>query len=244
MFNTSLKLYMKYTISPQYKFLGSFIHALPSDFLSMGEEIYSGRNVLRRYVIEGVPLVVKSFRPPHLINRLAYAYIRKSKARRSYEYAHLLLERGIPTPAPIAYVEEYHLGIRNSFYVSSECPYTRNMREFWFTPEIGDRTFILEAFAYFTASMHEAGVLHRDYSAGNILFSVIKGDPMFMVVDINRMRFGSVSEEEGYKNMERLWLPDETYRIIARAYASARGFNEEHAVERVRYYKDIVMNRK
>jgi hypothetical protein len=42
---------------------------------------------------------------PHLINKIVYKKFRKSKARRSYEYATLLLDKGIGTPQPIAFLE-------------------------------------------------------------------------------------------------------------------------------------------
>lgn len=235
---------MNIIINPKYTFLKDFIESLPAQFAGTGEIIYSGRNILKQYEEQGLSLIVKKFKVPHIINRIAYATIRTSKAQRSYCYSLRLLERGISTPEPVAYIDEFFLGLRHSFYIALKSSCTRDMREFWDMAEIGDRGFILEAFGRFTAFVHEQNVLHLDYSGGNIMFAVEDQNPQFTLVDVNRIRFGSVSEEEGYKNLERLWLPEEAYVIIARAYANARAFDPDHAVERVCYYKNKLMNKK
>lgn len=45
----------------------------------------------------------------------------------------------------------------------------------------------MTAFAEFTARLHEAGILHLDYSPGNILYDKIGEEYHFSLVDINRM---------------------------------------------------------
>lgn len=234
---------MKIGINTKYNSLIPFIQAIPEQFDKSGTVIYEGRNILRKYNVNNFCIVVKSFKPPHVINRFVYSGLRKSKAYRSYNHALLLKEIGVNTPDPIAYIEQYKMGLVHSYYISLQSPFTRNMREFWFIPEIGDRHFILEKFGLFTAKMHELGVLHRDYSAGNILFGMIDGDVSFELVDINRMSFSPVSEEEGYKNLAPLWLTDAAYIEIAKAYANGRGFDESVAIKQILYYKNIFMKK-
>ncbi|CAK7000503.1 MAG: hypothetical protein PARBB_00604 [Parabacteroides distasonis] len=233
---------MKCVINPKYHFLEEFILSIPRNFPTEGELIYSGRNILKHYAVQGYSLVVKSFKTPNILNRFIYMGIRKSKARRSFEYASLLLGQGIYTPEPVAFIEDCFFGLNHSFYISLECPFKRNLREFWYVPEIGDRMPILESFARYTADMHDKGILHKDYSSGNVLFEVKDDRPSFALVDINRMKFGKIGEEEGYKNFDRLWLPDETYKVIAYNYALARGFNPQYAIERICYFKDKRMS--
>ena len=234
-----------YEIDPDFTFLKSFVASLPDAFDSFGAVIYEGRNTVRRGCVEGHELAVKAFKPPHIINRVAYTFFRPSKAERSYRYSFVLLEKGISTPRPVAFLEEIRGGLLyRSYYVSLFSGYPRNMREFWTEPEIGDRAPILTDFAHFTTKIHNAEVLHLDYSPGNILFDYDGVETRFHVIDINRMRFGRVSEEEGYRNIRRLWLPGHTYDHIAEAYAEARGYDKEHAVERVRYYKDKFMSKR
>lgn len=235
---------MRIVVNPTYEYLRPFIETIPAVFESSGESIHQGRNVLKRYQTRLYSVIVKSFKVPHVLNRFIYASVRKSKAFRSYMYAVKLLERDIQTPAPIAYIEEYKCGLLRSYYISEEIKKVREMRDFWENPVIGDRLPVLISFGRFTAQMHRKQVLHRDYSAGNILYGEKDGEIFFSLVDINRIRFDHpVGEEEGYKNFERLWLSDECFDIIARSYAESMGYDVNHAVERVMHYKNKLMNK-
>jgi len=49
------------------------------------------RNVIKLFDLDSVKVNVKSFKKPHLLNSIIYRYFRKSKARRSFEYANKLL---------------------------------------------------------------------------------------------------------------------------------------------------------
>ena len=95
------------TISPKYPQLKEFMQNLPSLWeLGEGKVIYKGRNELREFEVKGVTMVIKSFQKPNFINQLAYGIFRPSKAKRSYEYAHMILKKGIGTPEPIGYYTE------------------------------------------------------------------------------------------------------------------------------------------
>src|SRR5690606_41915767 len=62
---------------------------------------------------------IKSFKIPNKLNQFVYKYFRKSKARRSFEFATILLQKGIGTPAPVAFMENFNgLGLQKSFYAS------------------------------------------------------------------------------------------------------------------------------
>lgn len=234
---------MKIEINPKYNSLTPFIRTIPEQFERLGSVIYEGRNILRKCTVNDFQLVIKSFKPPHIVNRFVYGNLRKSKAFRSFHYALLLKEKGINTPEPVAYIEQYKMGLVHSYYISLESPFTRDLREFWFIPEIGDRYLILREFGLFTARMHEMNVLHCDYSAGNVLFGSIDGNISFDLIDINRMSFNPVSEEVGYKNFAPLWLSEEAYVEIAKAYAQGRGFDEVLAIKKILFYKNQFMDK-
>ncbi len=233
---------MKIILNPEYNFLKSFINEIPKTFDSSGQIVYQGRNKLKLYTLSNTSIVVKQFKTPHIINRFAYRFIRPSKASRSYYHALELLKRDISTPEPIAYIEEYYFGLRHSYYIALKSEENREMREFWFEKKVGNRAFILSAFGEFVAKMHQRQVLHKDLSPGNILFKVKGQTPEFTLVDINRMRFNhSISEKEGYKNLSHLWLPDEAYALIAKAYAEKRGYDPAYATKQILYYKNAFM---
>ncbi|MDR0799132.1 MAG: hypothetical protein LBN18_05185 [Dysgonamonadaceae bacterium] len=216
---------MKTVIHPAYQSLATFVENLPEQFDTLGEVIYHGRNELRKIAVGDQNIVVKSFRIPHWINRIAYTFFRPSKAERSYKYALRLLEKEIPTPAPVAYIVEKRNGlIFRSFYVCEYTDYPGLLRELDFR-DLDEVRDLVTAFAHFTAFVHEQQVLHLDYSPGNILYEQKGLLYRFCLVDLNRIRFKKVSMRAGCFNLRRLWGTDEIMTHLAEIYAQDRGFN-------------------
>ena len=210
-----------------YRLFLPFIERLPEAFAQQeGQLLYKGRNELRLMRYQGVELVVKSFQIPNLVNRIAYGLFRSSKAQRSFEYAERLQQLGIGTPQPIGYyTERKGLFFHRSYYVScrSCCPYTfANLIQQSFAEEEA----ILQAIARTTAQLHEQGLLHKDYSRGNILFALTEKGVHVEIIDLTRIRFKQIGWEEGCRNFERLPLTDRMLTTLTKAYAQARGFDE------------------
>lgn len=223
-------------VNPDFQSLSGFMHALPALFNNGGTTIYKGRNELKVFEREGEELVVKSYQLPHLINRLVYRLLRMPKACRSYRYAEQLHAIGVGSPVPVGY---YTTGtwllLSRSYFVclKSECPYTYRH----FAAQTFERQEeILRAIARTTATLHEHGILHRDYSAGNILFKENPDGIDIEIIDLNRMRFGKVSLEEGCKNFERLPGTHDMFVVLADEYAKARGFDPEKCLELIERY--------
>ena len=213
--------------TPGFEAQKEFIASLPERFeRGEGKIIYNGRNQLREFTNNGVTMVVKSFCLPKFINRIAYGFLRSSKAQRSCEYAQLLLEKGIATPAPIGYVTERKgLLFGRSYYASVKSDYTYNFYDA-VQPGVENRDKYLVAVAETTARLHECGFLHKDYSAGNILLRELSdGTIRVEIIDLNRIRFRKIGLEEGCKNFERLPMNEEIVSIMASPYAAARNFD-------------------
>jgi len=233
---------MKFIINPVYQKYESALKDIVIHFEESGELVYEGRNLIKKFNCEGNLFTVKRFRIPHIINRIAYITFRSSKAKRSYINGVELIHLGFQTPMPVAYVETYKWGLGYSYYITIHIEQAHEMREFWFKPEIGNRMAVLHAFGKFTAELHKHNILHKDYSAGNILYKMENGGPVFYLVDINRMRFNKkISYDEGCRNFERLWLPDQTYRVIAKSYANQMGYNDKETIDKILYYKNKFM---
>lgn len=210
--------------TPEFEAQQAFIASLPERFeRGEGKIIYNGRNQLREFTNNGVTMVVKSFCLPSFINRIAYGFLRSSKAQRSLEYAQLLLSKGIATPAPIGYVTERKgLLFGRSYYASLKSDYTHNFYDA-VQPGVANRDKFLVAVAETTARLHECGFLHKDYSAGNILLREIPdGTVRVEIIDLNRIRFRKIGLEEGCKNFERLPMNEEIVSVIAPPYAATR----------------------
>ena len=83
--------------SEKYNYLSTFVRQKIESFQEEGEKLGNGdRNEIKLFKCEdGLILNIKSFKVPNLINQVAYKHLRKSKARRSFEYAQKLQELGI-----------------------------------------------------------------------------------------------------------------------------------------------------
>ena len=102
---------------------------------------------------------------------------------------------------------------------------------------------VVTAFAEFTARLHEAGILHLDYSPGNILYDKIGEEYHFSLVDINRMHFGEVDIKKGCANFARLWGQTPFFILLGKEYARSRGMDEEECVRLVLHYRKKFWNR-
>lgn len=229
---------MKVVINPAYSFLSDFINNLPDCFESDGDVIYEGRNVLKKFYIRSEHLVVKRFRVPHLINRVAYSFFRESKALRSYQFALRLLGMNVNTPTPIAYIEEYKNGlIYYSYYISLESEFDI-FRSLYDLP-LDQKQDILKSFAYFTSELHKKGIYHKDYTQGNILFKRGSEDIEFTIIDINRMAFNFVNKEKGFKNFQALWEKEDSLIYIAEWYSFYMGYDKQESIDRILYYNRL-----
>lgn len=228
---------MKIEIIPQFEYLREYIESLPQRFESEGRTIHAGRNIVKVLSVNGMEINIKRYHVPSFINKFIYSFIRPPKGWRAYTYAQQLLEKGFETPQPIAYIEEHSCGlIGYSYFVSVQSPYTHRFYEFGDCP-IEKCEKVVTSFAHYVAALHESGVLHCDFSPGNILFDNINGEYRFSLVDINRMRFCKVDIKKGCANFARLWGQKAFFILLAKEYAQARGLNETACIELILSYR-------
>lgn len=226
-------------VNPKYAHLQTYMEQLDERWdRGEGKVIYKGRNELREMEYEGITIVVKAFRQPNLVNRIAYGLVRPSKASRSYSYAQMLLSKGIGTPEPVAFhTQRSGFFFGRSFYacLKSECPHTYVRLMGGDYPR---QERVLKAIARVTARFHDLGWIHRDYSRGNILFHETPEGVKIEIIDLNRIRFRKVDMEEGCRNFERLPGTPEMLRIMAEEYAQARGFDPEECFRLISRYRE------
>ncbi|MGC1630947.1 MAG: lipopolysaccharide kinase InaA family protein [Gelidibacter sp.] len=197
------------------------------------------RNVIKLFDLEGIKLNIKSFKKPNLINQIAYRYFRKSKARRSFEYANILIDRNIKTPQPVAYFENSNLlGITDSYYICEHLDYDLTYRELITTPDYKNHEEILRKFTRFTWEMHEKGIYFKDHSPGNTLIVENKNTYEFYLVDLNRMSFIELDFEARMKSFARLTPKKEMIKIMSHEYAKLSGENFEKAFELMWYFTE------
>lgn len=214
---------MTFQINPEFAQYEKEIRDSFQSFDAKGETFIKGeRNTIKLFEIGNEKMNVKSFKIPNKLNQFVYRYFRKSKARRSYEFATILLSKGIGTPTPIAYQENYgSLSLQRSFYASIHQPYDLTFRELVEVKDYPDEESILRQFTQFSYKMHEAGIEFKDHSPGNTLIKNLgNGQYEFFLVDLNRMNFhDSMSLDLRMKNLSRLTPKKEMVEIMCDEYA-------------------------
>lgn len=223
----------KIKINPKYSQLGSFIEHIPDVFEQEGVVIYTGRNLIKvMKAPDGTLLNVKRFHVPTGPNRLIYSLgLRKPKGERAYEYPQILESKGIGTPTAVALIEQRNaLGFLGYTYlVTIQCDYGHTLYEVG-NAQPGTYENLAKALAHFAVKMHDHGVLHKDFTPGNVLWKQDAEGYQFMIVDINRMKFGEISVREGLYNLRKFWGPKEFIRILASEYALLRDDDVDRAV--------------
>lgn len=219
-------------VNPTYKPLRALLSD-PKALMTRGHTIHLGRNELRYVEVQGVDLCIKQYGVPGWFNRWVYRHWREPKGIRAYQNAIRLRKAGFNTPDPIAYIQyDTWWGIRESYYI---CRYVQGQTLYqWGDKALSDIKEEVQAFALFAARLHDAGFMLCDFTPGNILMT----KDGFALVDINRMRFGSVSVQQGLRNMAGLWLQPEVADYLAEQYVRARGgMQPNQAAARYQQYR-------
>lgn len=227
---------MKFFIAEDFKKHEPEIVHFIKNFNALGEALdANARNSIKLFEFHGTTLNIKAFRKPNFINKFAYRFFRKSKAKRSFEYAQYLLKNNIGTPRPVAYAEGFSATqLIKSFYVSEHLHYDLTFREL--NLEIEGHEEILRAFTRFTYKLHENKVEFLDHSPGNTLIKFTENKPEFFLVDLNRMNFRNLDFEARMKNFSRLTPKMEMIKIMASEYAKLIDKPEAEVFTRMWYY--------
>lgn len=216
------------------------ILSLFKNFHTTGELLGNGqRNKIKLFDIKGKTINIKSFKIPNLINKIAYKYFRKSKARRSFEFATILLQKGIGTPQPIAFLENFNfMGLKDSYYASEHLVTDLTYRELVEIPDYPDHENILRQFTRFSFNLHELGIEFLDHSPGNTLIKKNpEGNYDFFLVDLNRMEFHeSMTFEMRMKNLRRLTPLKEMVEVMSNEYAKLYTESEQRTFDTLWQY--------
>lgn len=217
-------------IAPEFEGIREQIEQLPEQIeQGKGERLWNGRNKIIAFDhIAGCDktLVVKKFKKLDLFKRIIYTFFSANKAKKSFRNALLLKDRGIDTPEPVAYIEDYCCGLLQGVYYI--CLYTA-------LHPISERLIDLKPFdremeqdyARFVASLYEKGIVHKDLNSSNVLFAPsADGHYHFQFIDINRVKFYS----HGEKPEDSVWMKNltlfadcgEMYTAFVNDYVSFR----------------------
>lgn len=198
------------------------------NFDSKGENFGNqDRNSLKLFQLNDLTINVKSFKIPNLVNQVAYRFFRKSKAQRSFEYAEKLKSKNIGTPQPIGYYElSTSFLFKKSYYLSEQLDCELTYRELTRDLNYPNHEEILRAFTRFTFELHESNILFLDHSPGNTLIKKTDKGYEFYLVDLNRMKFKTLSFEDRIKNFARLTTHKSMVEVMSNEYAKL--INEDY----------------
>lgn len=198
------------------------LELLIKNFENEGEDFIVGkRNKIKTFLFKGKTINVKSFAVPFFLKGIMYRYFRPSKAKRSFEYAKILEQKGIGTPKPIAYFENKNLlQLLDSYYVCDHLVPDLVFKDL-FSREFKEEELILKQFAHFCFQLHESGIEFKDHSPGNTLIKKnASGNYDYYLVDLNRMNFHeNMDFETRMKNLARITPSQEMVKVIAHEYA-------------------------
>ena len=233
---------MKLIVHPDYRRYSDFIRQLPATFDQSGELLYQGRNVVKRYRVDGQSLVVKKYKHPNFFQRIIYTYFKSTKTERAYKFAALLRDKGIESPHEVAYIETRRHGLfTTGFFVSLNCDYppvSTTMTANEFTPPLA------ESLARFLVELHEKGILHGDLNPTNILYHTDDtGQYRFSLIDTNRSKFKRPTRDDCLKNLKRLTHRRELLTYITTLYARLRGWDVDRCVKQEMGYLDRYENK-
>ena len=229
---------MNFHIAKGYKNLKNDLLEIISNINSYQNEFDTGkRNSIKKVEVSNKVIIIKAFKIPNVINQIVYRYFRKSKARRSFEFATNIINLNIKTPAPIAYIEDFTLlGLKRSYYISEFVDYDITYRELSLQSEGEENEVILRAFTKFTYGLHEKEVIFLDHSPGNTLIIKKNNGFDFYLVDLNRMKFGKLDFDERMKNFSRFTPEKDMIQLMSEEYAELSGENVEKVFKNMWYY--------
>ena len=219
---------MKYKIYE--KIYLPLIQNITTYFYKSDTSIWDKRNKIKVISFNAKEITIKSFKIPHFINKIAYTFLRESKAERSYENSLKILDF---VPTPIGYVEFKKFGfIHDSYFLCEKYAYDFTIREVLKQKNFPHRDIIFEQFAKFTYLLHEAHIEHLDYSPGNVLIKKMDDTQYeFKIIDVNRMLFKTYTLSERLENFSKLWADDDDLKIIVKFYIQHITMSEKKAIQ-------------
>ena len=216
--------------NPKFSNLSDILNEIFVNFNFKGKILVNGqRNAIKLFEVEGITLNIKSFKRPNLINKIVYRYFRKSKARRSFEFASKLMEMQIGTPQPVAFFENYDfVGLKESYYACEHLENVFEFREIVQNETFENRDFIIRKFTQFTFEMHEKGIEFLDHSPGNTLIRKNNdGSYSFFLVDLNRMQFHeTIDFKTRMKNLSKITHKKDMIAVMSNEYAKLSNGDE------------------
>lgn len=196
---------------------------------TIGRIVYNKRNSLihiKSNIHKGIEedIIAKEFRLKRKYDQLRFCFL-NSKAVRSLKIALALEEISIKTPKPVAIIEKRGKfnKILYSYFITEYIDYDYNLLDIVKDSNHPLREEVinfLPQIAQSISKIHEAGIVHNDLHAGNILVHNIAKNPEFYYIDLNRGRIKKeLSIKVRLKDLSRFKLNKDEWEVFMKNYA-------------------------
>lgn len=214
-----------------------FMNALPATFDACDHIIHQARNQIKVYDSPVGKLNIKKYCIPPIINRILYSLgWRTPKAKSTYQNALEIRKRGFLTPKPIGYRIDRTAKLINYSYFVSEQVLDMKPIGHWCRNKA-----LISALAEYTAQLHLHGLMHKDYTPGNILYAEKDGKYSFMLVDINRFicQDKPIHILEACKNLMQPFSEDDMLEYFVAEYARFRQIHKDICTHHVLHLRHM-----
>ena len=210
------------------KSLNELFKNIDSIFLKNGFTVHSDRNTTKKIEFNGRFFAVKLFQSPNMLQRLAYANLRKSKAQRSLEFSEKLIEAGLHSPKPIGYIVKIkRMQVQQSYYVSEFHEFEHDLVPVF--KDFNTHLELIEQFIKTVARMHDFNIYHHDLTKRNVLINPSE-EQVFSFIDNNRMSFKSMSLKMRMESISKLTNNIAELHILAKLYSKYSIYSPDRCI--------------
>jgi len=231
-------------INPEFRTLNKFINELEENFEKGGDTIKNHRNIIKIFNWNDTLVCVKNFGRLTLFNRWAYGTFRESKAKRSYDYALKLIDLGINSPSPIAYIDKFSKNnvLQYSSYIciyEDKTEVLENIIKSKLYSDKDKKSIISQYIKLIDSKFLKNGITSRDFNSGNALVTNKEnGEYDFSFVDLNRLEFKKECKKKYiYKMLSNISFDDTIIKYISEVYAKLNNLTASEVENNI--YKSI-----
>ena len=194
-------------------------------YLQRNQSFHDFRNVLIRIGQDetlGIKkdIVAKKFKLVRKYDHFRFRFL-PSKALRSLMMAQTLNQNGLKTPSPLAVIEDRGADnqLATCYFLTEYLDYDCSFAQAIDHSDIRLKEKIITEAARNIRLMHNAGIIHNDLHASNILIKNVKAQPEFYYIDLNRARQKrELSIEKRAKDLGRLALNQSDLNLFLNYY--------------------------
>lgn len=152
---------------------------------------------------------------------------RKSRGKKVWEKAQILLNLQVSIPYPLAYLERRNFGLlKESLFVTTwidnafslEQFFENNFKEIFKGAHLKEKHHFINQVAHYLKNIHDLGIFHRDLKSKNILVKTQDKQYHFYLLDLDSLKIKrNLSYKNRLKDLARLNMSFLNTRILSKS---------------------------